>query len=290
MSRVELLADGLYFGEGPRWHDGLLWISDFYDHAVKTISLDGEVREIVVVPNQPSGLGWLPDGRLLVVSMIDRRLMRLDPDGLVVHADLSSVATFHCNDMVVDTSGRAYVGNFGFDLDHAFATRGAKSVFAEHDTAVLAMVDPDGSVHVASTDMEFPNGCVITPDGLTMIIAETMAARLTAFDIAADGSLNNRRVWAQLPPRTAPDGICLDAAGRVWVANPSGANCLLVSDGGEIIDTVDLDQPCLACALGGEDGRTLFLVTADSSTHQVASASRTGKVSTTRVDVPGAGW
>ena len=284
---AEPFVDGLHFGEGPRWHDGRLWFSDFFDHAVKAADLDGNVEIIVEVPNQPSGLGWLPDGRLLVVSMLDRKLLRLDATGLVVHADLSGIATFHCNDMVVDAAGRAYVGNFGFDLDHAFATRGTADTFANHDTAVLARVDPDGSVHVAAADLHFPNGAVITPDGSTLIVAETLAGRLTAFDIAADGSLSGRRVWAELG-RRVPDGICLDADGRIWVANPVGAECFLVAEGGAIVESVATGQPCLACALGGTDGRTLFMITAQSSVAEIASTTRTGRILTAIVATPAA--
>ena len=197
--RASLLLDGLYFGEGPRWHDGELWFSDFYDHAVKAVTPSGAVRTVVELPGgQPSGLGWLPDGQLLVVSMLDQRLLRLEPGGLVEHADLSGIATFHCNDMVVDGLGRAYVGNFGFDLDRELAARGVESVLADHVTAKLARVDPDGSVHVAASDMHFPNGSVITPDGRTLIVAETLGLRLTAFTIADDGTLHDRRVWADL--------------------------------------------------------------------------------------------
>ena len=284
---LDLLLDGLYFGESPRWHDGRLWFSDFFDHQVKAVDSRGSVEVIVEVANQPSGLGWLPDGRLLVVSMLDRTLMRLDDEGLVLHADLSGIATFHTNDMVVDGAGRAYVGNFGFDLDHAFATRGADT-FANHDTAVMARVDPDGSVHAVADDLHFPNGTVITPSGHTLIVAETMANRLTAFDIAPDGSLCGRRVWADLG-RRLPDGICLDADGNVWLANPAGSECVLVAEGGEVLDVITTEQPCLACMLGGENGRTLHLVTCSTSVASVAAAARTGSIVTMQVDVPGAG-
>jgi sugar lactone lactonase YvrE len=285
---TELLVNDLTFGEGPRWHEGRLWFSDFFDHAVQAVDLDGNLETIVEVPGRPSGLGWLPDGRLLVVSMVDRRLLRMDADGLVVHAELGHLATFHCNDMVVDESGRAYVGNFGFDLDHAFASRPREDVFADHPTAVLARVDPDGSVHVAATELGFPNGAVITPDARTMIIAETLGSRLTAFDIGTDGSLTNRREWASLP-RAAPDGICLNADGHVWVADPNGSQCILVAEGGEIIDRIATDRSCYACMLGGDDGRTLFLVTASSSLPEIASTTRGGQIVMARVATPAAG-
>lgn len=284
-----VLADGLTFAEGPRWHDGRLWFSDFYDHAVKAVDLGGTVELIVEVDGQPSGLGWLPDGRLLVVSMTDRRVLRLDPGGLTEHADLSGVATFNCNDMVVDGAGRAYVGNFGFDLDHAFATRPAREVWTDHPLAAMARVDPNGTVHVAATGLDFPNGTVITPDGRTMIVAETLGSRLTAFDIAPDGTLSGRRVWATVP-RSAPDGICLDADGKVWFADATGSRCVRVAEGGTIIDTIATDQHCYACMLGGDDGTTLFMLTAASSAVDIASTARSGRIVTARVDVPRAGW
>jgi sugar lactone lactonase YvrE len=288
MSNATVLATGLYFGEGPRWHAGRLWFSDFYDHAVKSVGLAGPVRTELQIDDHPSGLGWLPDGRMLVVSMNRRRLLRVDADSVRVHADLSTVATHRANDMVVDVQGRAYVGNFGFPLDDELKQRGVESVLADHPTANLARVDLDGSVHVAAPDMHFPNGSVITPDGRTLIVAETLALRLTAFDIGADGSLSNRRVWAPVGMR-APDGICLDADGHVWIANAIAPECVLVAPGGEIVATVETDQPCFACMLGGDDGRTLFMMTAPSSVADVVSATRQGHILTARVQTPGAG-
>jgi sugar lactone lactonase YvrE len=288
MSDAKVLATGLYFGEGPRWHADRLWFSDFYDHAVKSVDASGNVRTELTIDDHPSGLGWLPDGRLLVVSMNKRQVLRVDPDAVRVHADLSGVAAHRTNDMVVDAVGRAYVGNFGFRLDDELKRRGVEGVLADHPVANLARVDPDGSVHVAAGDMHFPNGTVITPDGRTLIVAETLALRLTAFDIAADGSLSNRRVWAPVGMR-APDGICLDAAGNVWIANAIAPECVLVAPGGEIVATVSTDQPCYACMLGGEDGRTLFMMTAPSSLAEIASASRQGHVMTAAVHTRRAG-
>ena len=289
MTTTSVLADGLYFGEGPRWHDGVLWFSDFFDHAVKTCTEDGTVTTAFTTEQHPSGLGWLPDGRMLIVSMQDRRLLRREADGtLVTHGDLAGIATFHCNDMVVDAVGRAYVGNFGFDLDEAFATRSVEDIFADHATAALARVDPDGSVHVAATDLHFPNGSVITPDGSTLIVGETLGGCLTAFDIANDGTLSNRRVWAALDGRV-PDGICLDANGNIWVANPLATEVFLVAEGGEVLQTIETTLPCFACMLGGADGRTLFCLTTPSSVAAIASASRQGRVETARVAVPHAG-
>jgi len=288
MTKANVLAEGLYFGEGPRWHDGRLWFSDFHDHAVKSVDVSGTLRTELVVDDQPSGLGWLPDGRLLLVAMHRRQVLCAGPDGVALHADLSGVATFHANDMVVDALGGAYVGNFGFPLDEALKARGVEGVLADHPTATLARVDPDGSVRAAAPDLHFPNGMVITPDGRTLIVAETLAMRLTAFDIASDGSLSHRRVWATLGTR-APDGICLDAQGRGWVANAIAAECVLVAPGGEIVATVATSQPCFACMLGGDDRRTLYMMTAPSSVADVVSRSRQGRIECAKVEAAGAG-
>ena len=286
---TRVLAEGFYFGEGPRWHDGRLWFSDFYAHAVKSVSLAGDLRTEVEIDDQPSGLGWMPDGSMLIVSMIKRQVLRRSPAGkLSVHADLGAIATFHCNDMVVDAAGRAYVGNFGFDLDAELSARGIEAVLAEHATAKLACVSPNGAVEVAASDMHFPNGSVITPDGKILIVGETFGARLTAFDIAADGGLTNRRVWASIAPRV-PDGIALDAAGAIWVANPTAPECVRVAPGGDILEVIDTGAPCYACMLGGEDGRTLFMLTAAGSNAQEAVAGATGKMLIASVDAGHAG-
>jgi sugar lactone lactonase YvrE len=286
---TRILADGVYFGEGPRWRDGRMWFSDFYAHAVKSVSLAGDLRTEFEIDDQPSGLGWLPDGAMLIVSMTKRQVLRRTADGRVaVHADLSQIAGFHCNDMVVDATGRAYVGNFGFDLDAAIAARGVQSVLADHPSAKLAGVSPDGVVTVAADDMHFPNGPVITPDGKTLILGETLAGCLTAFDIADDGVLSNRRVWARLSPRV-PDGITLDAEGAIWVANPTAPECVRVAEGGEVLEVIDTGAPCYACMLGGDDGRTLFMFTAPSSNAHQAAAAPSGAVLIAAVDSPRAG-
>lgn len=277
--RTETLVDGLRFGEGPRWHEGRLWFSDMHAQTVFELSPEGTLEAICEVPQDPSGLGWLPDGRLLVVSMRDRRVLRREADGsLVEHADLSALAPFYCNDMVVDATGRAFVGNFGFDL-HG----GAAPV-----PTVLLRVDPDGTVQVAAEDLFFPNGTVITPDGGTLIVAETFGRRLTAFDLGPGGTLSNRRVWAELPEDRVPDGICLDAEGGIWAASPLGNACLRLTEGGTVTDVVELDQGAFACMLGGEDRRTLYVLTAADSDPK--ATARTGRVELTRVEVPGAGW
>jgi sugar lactone lactonase YvrE len=287
-SRTRVLAEGLHFGEAPRWHDGELWFSDFYDYAVKSVDLDGTVRVRLTISDRPSGLGWLPDGRLLIVSMTARKLLRLDPSGLALHADLSSIATFHCNDMVVDSVGRAYVGNFGFDLDTNEINGTVNQVLATHAGATLARVDPDGSIHAAADGLMFPNGSVITPDGKTLIVAESFGRRLTAYDVAGDGALLHRRVWADLG-RRVPDGICLDADGAIWVANPVTPECARVAEGGEILDVIETGNRCFACMLGGPDMRTLFMLTSRYSLAIEAAVHRTGSVLVAEVDSPGAG-
>ena len=289
MQQATVLTGGLYFGEGPRWHGGRLWFSDFYDHAVKSMDSSGKVTIEHRLDDQPSGLGWLPDGRLLVVSMREMKVLRLEAGVLVVHADLGGLARHLCNDMVVDRVGRAWVGNFGFDLDTEMERRGPESLIADHPVTNLARIDPDGSVHLASPGMHFPNGSVVTPDGKTLVVAETLALCLTAFDIGADGELANRRTWAEVGMR-APDGICLNADGNIWVANALAPECVLFAPGGEVLQVVETSQNCFACMLGGGDGRDLFLVTAQASDHATAAADRTGKIETVRVDSPGAGW
>ncbi len=280
LNRTQTLVDGLCFGEGPRWHDGALWLSDMHAREVLRVDGEGQVSRIVEVENCPSGLGWLPDGQLLVVSMNDRRLLRFDGTALHEHADLNPYATYHCNDMVVDATGRAYVGNFGFDLH-----TGAKPV-----AATLVCVEPDGSTRAVAEDLMFPNGTVITPDGQTLIIAESFGARLTAFDIAANGDLSNRRVWAELPKGAVPDGICLDTEGGIWSASPTTCECIRQDKGGEITHRVEVDQGAFACMLGGPDGTTLFVLTSDSSDPEECAARRTGRIETSQAPYPGAGW
>lgn len=279
MAALEVLIDGLDFGEGPRWHDGRLWYSDFLQHAVFTVTVDGHRDTAVEIDDQPSGLGWLPDGRLLLVSMHDQKVLRREDDGtLVEHADLSGVATAPCNDMVVAADGTAYVGNFGFDV---FGGGSAQE-------AALARVTPNGEVRVAAEGMRFPNGSVITPDGRTLIVGESFGRCYTAFAIGSDGVLSGRRTWAELPDRS-PDGCTLDAEGAIWFANAAGTTVARVREGGEITDEIEIGQPTFVCVLGGDDGRTLFVVSADGPPVPEAAGSGTGKIRTLRVDVPHAG-
>ncbi len=276
--KLEPLLTGLSFGEGPRWRNDRLYFSDFYVHQVRTVDESGKAETIVEVPGQPSGLGWRPDGTMLIVSMTDRRLMRFAAGKLSVEAELGSLATGHCNDMIVDAKGRSYVGNFGFDRHAGEARR----------TTCLIRIDADGSVHKAADDLLFPNGTVITPDGKTMIVGETFAHRLTAFDLASDGTLSNRRIWATIEG-CFPDGICLDAEGAIWVSDPFGRRVLRVLEGGRITHSLDLaPRGAYACMLGGKDRRTLFVVT-NSKSGPTTAKTLEGRIEIMRVDVPGAG-
>jgi len=277
---AEIVADGLAFPEGPRWHDDRLWVSDQHAGRIVTVTATGRVETFAEVPTGPSGLGWLPDGRLLAVAMGARAVLRFDADGPVVHADLRSLVTRDCNDMVVDATGRAYVGNFGFDL------YGGETPCE----TVLVAVDPDGTARVAAEGLAFPNGSVITPDGRTLLVGESMAGRISAFTIADDGSLGGRRPWATLAGATV-DGMCLDAEGCVWVACPATGRALRVREGGEILDEVAGSHPGVyACMLGGTDRRTLYLCTAPSHEPERTLAERTGRIEAASVSVPGAGF
>jgi sugar lactone lactonase YvrE len=278
-AKAEILLDGLAFPEGPRWHEGRLFFSDMHDLCVRSVDLAGRSEKLALVPGAPSGLGWLPDGRMLVVSMQDRRLLRQEPQGLVLHADLSQLASYHCNDMVTDARGRSYVGNFGYDL-HARAPQ---------REAEIVLVDAEGRARIAASGLRFPNGTVITPDARTLIVGESGGACLTAFDIAEDGSLSGRRRWAALE-RAVPDGICLDAAGAIWVASPLGQQMLRVEEGGRVTHRVDVSRRAIACMLGGPDRRSLFCATSDSFEPEACRAARRGAIEVARVDVPGAGW
>lgn len=274
---LDPLLSGLRFPEGPRWHEGRLWFSDMHDQRVVAVGLDGAAETIVETPHHCSGLGWLPDGRLLVVSMEDRKLLRLDPSGLREAADLSRVARFHCNDMVVDRRGRAYVGNFGFDFLGQ----------AQPAPADLALVHPDGRVEVAAAGLSFPNGTVLTPDGGTLVVGESFAGCLTAFDVAEDGRLSGRREWARLAP-AIPDGICLDAEGGIWVASPVGHQVLRVLEGGRVTHRVPVGNEAFACMLGGPERRHLLVCTATTPDPK-QSHVREGRIEVVEVEVPGAG-
>jgi sugar lactone lactonase YvrE len=287
------IVSGFGFLEAPRWHEDRIWFSDFYTYRVLSAREDGsDLRTEAEVPQQPAGLGWLPDGRLLVVSMRDRKVLRREVDGtLVTHADLGSHATGHANDMVVDAQGRAYVGNFGFDLMGG----------APPETASLHRVDPDGTVTQAASDLWFPNGSVITPDGV-LIVNETFGNRCTAFDLTPDGQLANRRTWAEFGPLpadraldetlantvVAADGGCLDAQGALWIADAIGGRLIRVREGGEITDELRPDSPVYACALGGADGRTLYACAAPDFDEKARTAAQEAALIAYRVPVPAA--
>jgi sugar lactone lactonase YvrE len=289
-----LATDGAFF-EAPRWHDGRWWVSDFYRHRVIAVDPAGAVEVVAEVPAQPSGLGWLPDGDLLIVAMNDRSVLRRRADGtLAVHADLSALAAGPLNDMTVDAHGRAYVGNFGFDLFGGEDLRGAD----------LIRVDPDGSARVVARDLVFPNGAALTADGRTLIVGETFAGRYTAFTVDVDGELRDRRVWAQIgeaPPygqvadmeaalSFTPDGCAIDAEDRIWATDIHGGRCCLLCEGGAVEDQIDAPAGLsfFACALGGPDGRTLLLCAAPDYQAERRAANYEAVLLTTMVDVPGA--
>ncbi len=287
---AEVVREGLGFGEGPRWHDGRLWYSDFYRHGIFSMAADGsdEVLEHEV-PTQPSGLGWLPGGDLLCVSMTDQKVLRFHDGEVTTFADISEYCVFWANDMVVSPTGYSYVGNFGFDLDARLAELGVERFMAEPPPSTnLVVLGPDGVIVQVVPDMDFPNGTVITPDGATLIIGETFGSKHTAFDIGADGTLANRRVWAPLE-MAATDGMCLDAEGQIWFANALTHQCVRVAEGGEVTGTVHCSQRAFACMLGGDDRRTLFVMTAGSSDRFEIAERTEGRIEAVRVDVAGAG-
>jgi sugar lactone lactonase YvrE len=287
--KAEPFVTGLSFGEGLRWHQGRFWYSDFYKHRISSVGPGGDARVELEIDDQPSGLGWLPDGRLLFVAMISQRVMRREADGRIVqHADLSGLAIFHCNDMAVDACGNAFVGCFGFDLDKYVAEKGPAALWTAEGPprAPIMRVTPDGKASVASAAQKFPNGMAIVDGGRTLIAAETFLPGLTAFDLSADGTLSNRRVWASLatePPAIAPDGICADREGAIWVANALGKECLRVAQGGKILERVETSMNAFACTLGGVDGRSLVIATSQSH----GETGITGALEIARVSVAG---
>jgi sugar lactone lactonase YvrE len=288
--RAEPFVRGLKFGEGVRWHDGRFWYSDFFKHEVCSVTPDGVTRVEFEIDDRPSGLGWLPDGRLLVVAMTSQRLLRREPDGrTVLHADLKPLAEFHANDMIVDSRGHAFIGCFGFDLDAFIEERGPSALFTPPGppTAPILKVTPDGTTTIASPDHLFPNGMAIL--GNTLIVAECFIPGLTVFDLKADGALANRRPWATLPntpPSIIPDGICADSEGAIWVANAIGREAVRIGEGGKILDRVETAQLAFSCALGGADGRDLVIATAPGSNAQAAAKESQGTLEIARVSVP----
>lgn len=294
MPAMTTLLEGLSFAECPRWRDGRLYVTDRYTRRVLAISIDGRAETYAQTDGQPAGLGFLPDGRMLIASMRDHRIIRRERDGSIVeHADLSTLAPGWLNDMLVDQEGRAWVGNFGFDL-----YGGAPAC-----STVLICVAPDGTAMVAADGLSFPNGTVLTPDRRTLIVAETAASRLTAFTVSG-GSLTDRRTWAGFgePPRSInvseiikdakvlPDGICLDAEGSVWIADIFGRRLIRVAEGGTILEELPTNGLCaFACMLGGDDGRTLFACAAPTFDDAEAAANHRSSILMARVAVPHAG-
>ncbi|HEY0649013.1 SMP-30/gluconolactonase/LRE family protein [Phenylobacterium sp.] len=282
MGNLRTLQSDLSFGEAPRWRPGEgLYVSDIHANRILRLSEEGGAEVVATFDGPVSGLGWLPDGTLLVVSMHDRRLLRREPGGTFrVHADLSGIATWHANDMVVAADGTAYVGNFGFSLTPRLEVKPAK----------LAKVTPDGRASVAAEGLLFPNGSVISPDGRTLIVGESAGRRLTAFTIDDNGELSDQRAWAPMPEGAFPDGICLDAEGAIWVASPPTREVLRIREGGDVLERIPTEQMAIAAMLGGADRRTLFICTADSTDPEYCLANHTARILAVEVDVPGAGY
>src|SRR3954451_5066423 len=284
MTELRTLMTDIAFGESPRWHDDRLWFADWGAHEVVALDLDGtsEVMVRVSFPSFPMSIDWLPDGRLLIVAARDGLLLRREADAsLVTHADLSPLAEkgHPWNEIVVDGRGNAYINNQGFEFPGG-----------EFAPGTVALLTQDGSARQVADGIAFPNGMAVTPDNSTLICAESYGKRLTAFDISADGSLSNRRVWADLDDGV-PDGICVDAEGAVWYGDVPNKRCVRVREGGEVLQTIELDRGCFACMLGGPDKRTLFMVAAEWT--GIAGATRgaaTGRLLSARAPAPGAGW
>ena len=281
MAEVQILMSGLAFVESPRWHEDRLWFSDWVARELIAVDLEGQSEVVIRMPSFPFSIVWLSDGRLLVVSGREGLLLRREPGGaLLTHANLTGLSDKGWNEIVVDGRGNAYINGGGFDLM-------AGEKFAP---GMIALVSPNGSARQVADGIAFPNGMVVTPDNKTLIVAESYGKRLTAFDIDGDGSLSNRRVWADLGDGV-PDGICLDVEGAVWYADVPNKRCARVRQGGEVLQTIRLDRGCFACMLGGADKRTLFIMTAEwRGTTGMTDGRRTGQVLTFEASAPGAGW
>jgi sugar lactone lactonase YvrE len=280
VTELQTLMSGIAFGESPRWHDDRLWFSDWGAQEIIAVDLEGNSEVLVRMPSFPFCIDWMPDGQLLIVSARHLSLLRRESDGsLVTHADLSTLSEHPWNDIVVDGRGNAYIGNIGFDFPEGESAPGT-----------LALVSPNGSARQVADGVAFPNGIVVTPDNSTLIVAESYANRLTAFDITADGSLSNQREWADLGGGV-PDGICLDTEGAVWYGDVPNKRCMRVREGGEVLQTIDLDRGCFACMLGGPDGKTLFMVAQEwSGMESPTDGERTGQLLTAPAPAAGAGW
>ena len=306
MKELKKLIGGLYFGEGPRWHENKLWFSDFYSHKVMTLDENNSLETVCEVPSQPSGLGWLPNGDLLIVSMLDRKILKFSEGSISVHADLSEYVLNKCNDMVVGRDGTAYVGNFGMG-------NAGESMNSTH----LMIVKSDGTVSKGPDNLLFPNGTVITEDGKNLIVAETLGAKLTSFDIEDNGELTNRKLWARTSPLFSlliikflsllgfdlskvdfskysknlhvPDGICLDEKNGIWIASPTTKAVVRIEKGGNITDTISTPKSAFACMLGGKERKTLYVIISNSSDPEEAQASPEGEIHSIEVEIPGVG-
>ena len=277
MTEQHILLTDLLLGESPRWHDGRLWFADWGAQHIVAVDPEGRSEVVTTVQSFPFSIDWLPDGRLLIVSASRRQLLRTEPDGsLVVHSDLAGISEKPWNEIVVDGRGNAYLNNIGFDFPDGEVVPG-----------IIAKVTPDGAVAQVADNVAFPNGMAVTPDNSTLIVAESYAKRLTAFDVAGDGGLSHRRLWADLGDGV-PDGICLDADGAVWYADVPHQRCVRVREGGEVLQTVDVDRGCFACMLGGDDRSTLYIMAAQWPA-ALEGAQRTGIVVTAPAPAPGVG-
>lgn len=275
---LRVIISDLVFPESPRWHGGRLWVSDWGAHEVHSLDLEGGDEVVARVDSFPMCIDHLPDGRLLVVSSGDRRVLRRETDGsLVTHAELASIDEHAWNDIVVDGRGNVYVNNIGFDFPGG-----------EFAPGLVALVTPDGAARKVADGLAFPNGMAVTPDNATLIVAESYGQALTAFDIEANGDLSNRRTWADVDDH--PDGICLDADDAVWYADVGTSRCVRVREGGEVLATIELDRGCFACVLGGPDRQTLFMAVNDWAGPQAMTGARRGQVIATAAPSPGAGW
>lgn len=281
MDQPQLLMTGIAFGESPRWHDDRLWFADWSAEELIAVDLSGRSEVVARVHSFPFCLDWLPSGELLIVSGAERRLLKLERDqAFSTYADLKPISDKGWNEIVIDGRANAYVNGGGFDLK-------AGEPFAP---GVIALVTPDGVARQVADGIAFPNGMAVMPDNSTLVVAESYAARLTAFEIGADGALFNRRVWAELSG-AAPDGICIDASGAVWYADVPNKRCVRVREGGEVLDQVELDRGCFSCALGGPVGSTLFIVAREwRGLDAVEDELRTGQILIVEAPEPGAGW
>lgn len=276
-NKFDVLIDGLLFPESPRWRNNSLWLSEKRAGRVLQLAINGSVIQTIQIEGEPGGLGWLPDSSLICVSMQSRSLMRINRQGVISsYVDLSSLTTFRCNDMVIDKRGRAYVGDFGYDMSSGHAP----------SPGVLVLVPLGGEApRIVADQLHFPNGCAITPDGETLIVAESAANRLSAFTIDHNGDLTDRQIFADLGT-AVPDGICLDDEGAVWLADPIGNAVIRVAKGGNVLERIPTSQGAFACELGGHDGRTLFVCTYDAKESTSATPASVGRLEATVVSVP----